>query len=258
MAGGLAVITGDNSIVAVKGAAGSFDTAGAWWNVPGIASWAEGGGDTPTRDIVAFEGVSSQSGRARVQTVECEVSAYAPRHRAWRLIREALIRKSALEFRLRTQRQVILSSAPSNLVLDVSAAGAASFDVSGGEANVSAADAFIRRLRGSEFAAGMVLEYDGGTEDPAFRSIEDIPAAPTRDAAFTIAAPAAAIDGAAAFRITVPSLERVGSATVAAADRTTTRAEGDLSAGLSLTPLALLSEYAIVDAAEQGALPFTA
>ena len=241
MAGGLTVIPGDNSVVSARGSAGTQDSGAAFWGVPGITSWAEGGGDTPTRDIVAFEGVSSQSGRARVQTVECEVSAYAPRHRAWRLIRAALVAKSALEFRLKTQRQVIMAAPPSNVTFAVSAQGVVTL---AGDAS----DAFLNRLKGSEFAPGMVLEIKDGSVNPAFLSIEDI-AAEAKASALTVSAPSGAIAATAAFRITVPSMRRGPfAATVAAADRGTTRAEGDLSAGLSLTPLALLPEYEIDDA----------
>ena len=239
MAGGLAVVPGDGSFIEVKGAVGDIDSGGKWWRLPGVSSWTEGGGDTPTRDIVSFEGVSSQSGRARAQTIECEVSAYAPRHRAWRLVRAALIGATTLEFRLRSARQVLLSAAPDNVTL-AAAKGTGVVTVSG-----TAKAAFNARLAGSEWAPGMVLELaaaSGGA--PKMLVIEDLGG--SGDTIMTVSDPGSAIAASGKFRITIPETVRGPfSASIATADRATSRAEGDLGAGLTLQATGVLPEFTI-------------
>ena len=245
MPGGLLAIPGDGSIVEVQGAIGDLDSGSAWWRLPGVAGWTEGGGDTPTRDIVAFEGVSSQSGRVRAQTIECEVTAYAPLHRAWRLVRAALIAKTALTFRLRTVRQQFLSAGPDNVTLAVATSGLVTVDGTAG-------GAFLTRLAGSEFAPGMVLEIaasSGGAVTPL--TIEEldksIDSGITGMVGMRVSDPAksapAAVSASGNFRIVLPETVRGPfSATVSEADRITTRAEGDFASGLTLAATGVLPQ----------------
>ena len=239
MAGGLAVVPGDGTYIEVKGKVGDIDSKANFWRLPGVSSWTEGGGDTPTRDIVSFEGVSSQSGRARAQTIECEVTAYAPRHRAWRLVRAALIATTTLEFKLRTARQVILSAPPENVTLAV-AATTGVVTVAG-----TAKAAFNERLQGSEFAPGMVLEIaasSGGAAESLV--IEDLSG--SGDTIMTVSAPKSAIAASSKFRVTIPETVRGPfAASVATADRATTRSEGDLGSGLTLQALGVLPEFSV-------------
>ena len=240
MPGGLLAIPGDGSIVEVQGSIGDLDSGSNWWRLPGIAGWSEGGGDTPTRDIVAFEGVSSQSGRVRAQTIECEVTAYAPLHRAWKLVRAALIDKTALTFRLRTVRQQFLAAPVSGITLTLSAEGAVTV-VGSGKA------AFIKRLQGSEFAPGMVLEIKKGNGAPEMLTIEeldgDLNGTITGDVGMIVSKPMAAITGGDNYRITLPETVRGPfSATISEADRITTRAEGDFASGLTLAATGVLPE----------------
>ena len=240
MPGGLLAIPGDGSIVEVQGAVGAIDSGTDWWRLPGIAGWTEGGGDTPTRDIVAFEGVSSQSGRVRAQTIECEVTAYAPLHRAWKLVRAALIEKTALTFRLRTVRQQFLAATASGVKLAVAASGA----VTVSSTNKTA---FLTRLKGSEFAPGMVLEIKESSGAPEMLTIEeldaDLSSLITGDVGMVVAKPSGAIAGTDNYRITLPQTVRGPfSATVSEADRITTRAEGDFASGLTLAATGVLPE----------------
>ena len=238
MAGGLAVVPGDGTFIEVKGKVDGIDSKANFWRLPGVSSWTEGGGDTPSRDIVAFEGVSSQSGRARAQTIECEVSAYAPRHRAWRLIRAALIASTTLEFKLRTSRQQILSAPPASTNLAV-AATTGVVTVSG-----SAKAAFNTRLAGSEFAPGMVLEIAESAGAVESLVIEDLSG--SGDTIMTVSPPKAAIAATAKFRIVIPETVRGPfAASIATADRATTRSEGDLGAGLTLQATGVLPEFTI-------------
>ena len=241
MPGGLLAIPGDGSIVEVQGSIGDLDSGSAWWRLPGVAGWTEGGGDTPTRDIVAFEGVSSQSGRVRAQTIECEVTAYAPLHRAWRLVRAALIEKTALTFRLRTVRQQFLAAAPDNTMLAV-AASTGVVTVTG-----SKKGAFATRLKGSEFAPGMVLEIGAASAVPTMLTIEDLDLSNliTGDDVMIVSDPSKKAVGAVTatnrYRITLPETIRGPfSATVSEADRITTRAEGDFASGLTLAATGVL------------------
>ena len=243
MPGGLLAIPGDGSIVEVQGTAGGLDTGGNWWRLPGVAGWSEGGGDTPTRDIVAFEGVSSQSGRVRAQTIECEVTAYAPLHRAWRLVRAALIAKSALTFRLRTVRSQFYPQTSGGPKLAI-AANTGEVTPSNGAGPANAAALLTTRLAGSEFAPGMVLEIGSSAGAPAMLTIEDISDA----GAMVVSDPAkpakvAMITATDKWRITLPeTLRGPFSATVSEADRITTRAEGDFAAGLTLAATGVLPE----------------
>ena len=239
MAGGLAVVPGDGTFIEVKGNVGGINSGSDFWRLPGVSSWTEGGGDTPSRDIVSFEGVSSQSGRARAQTIECEVSAYAPRHRAWRLVRAALIGATTLEFRLRTARQQILSAAPENVTLAIATNGTVT--VAG-----TAKAAFNTRLAGSEFAPGMALEIaKTDKSEGQILVIEDLSG--SGDTIMTVEAVKTAVAATGNFRIVVPETIRGPfAASVATADRATTRSEGDLGAGLTLQATGVLPEFTIV------------
>ena len=251
MAGGLAVIPGDGSTVYVQGAAvldnNDTLTVSSELAVPGVSGWTEGGGDTPTRDVVAFEGVSAQSGRARAQTIECEVAAYAPFHQAWRLIRAALIRKTSLTFTLRTPRIEVYPQTQNGVQMALTGAtGVIALTNGTGAANSAAT--FLARLQGSEISPGMVLEIVDSGDSNAIKSyaIKSVgSAAATAMVVTEIAGGADLTDIAAtaSVRIAVPSTNRGPfAATVAEADRITTRAEGEFTAGMTLTPTGILPE----------------
>ena len=237
---GLTTFTADGAKVEVRGKVGSIDSGSDYWEVPGIASWTEGGGDTPTRDVVAFEGTATQSGAVRPQSIECEVSAYAPNHRAWRLIRAAAVGGNTLSFRLTTPRNVIDPGGSAARKLGASSAGQLSIT------GTSMAD-FLAEWVAGTYTVGMVVEVEDGSTNPASLVIESIPATPTAINAATVTKPSAAVAATDDYRIVIPSLRRGPfNATVATADRSTLRAEADLSAGLTLQAVSVLPAYTMV------------
>ena len=252
MAGGLAVIPGDGSQVLVQGAAvldnNDTLTISSELAVPGVSGWTEGGGDTPTRDVVAFEGVSAQSGRARAQTIECEVAAYAPFHQAWRLIRAALIRKTSLTFTLRTPRIEIYPETDGGVKFALTgSSGVVALTNGTGAANSAAT--FLARLQGSEISPGMVVEFRGSdangssVKSYALKSVGSAAATAMELTEIAGGADLEDIAATANVRISVPSTNRGPfAATVAEADRITTRAEGEFTAGMTLTPTGILPE----------------
>ena len=251
MAGGLNVIPGDGSVVAIQ----NPNDANEYWAIPGVSAWTEGGGDTPQRDVVAFEGVSSQQGRTRAQTVECEVSAYSPLHRAWVEAKKAQDESSKRNFVLFTERQEYwpfgVDAAVQHIAIPQPGAGETSAIATIAGTGVGSGKALD--LTSSNFAPGMTFAV--GTDAasvvrPTAQNvyvIERITGATTAvvsraDKAVNFAAVAAN----SKFAIIEPQLERgPASCSVGGADRSSTRAEGDLSAGMTLTPGGVLPAYRV-------------
>lgn len=260
MAGGLAAM--EVEVVEVGGEATfggvTHDSGSDFWELPGASSWAEGGGDTPTRDVVAFGRSTSQAGEPRAQTVDIDMSAVSPLHRAARLVRAAYLSRSTLQFQLFTKRQVFLNAAPANVQLTVAANGTVTIsDTVAG--NNDAAEAFLERLKGSEFAIGMALEIKaragGAVVTGDVRQIEENKAAALAGA--MIVSGAGAIAATENFRITLPRLKRGPfTASITAADRSNARAEADLAGAVSLAAKGALPEW-VVDIATGGIPAFT-
>ena len=248
MAGGLLVIPGDGSVVAIQ----NPTNADEYWMIPGVSSWTEGGGDTPQRDVVGFEGVSAQQGRTRAQTVECEVSAYAPLHRAWKEARAAQIANTKRNFILFTPRQEFepwaMGTAARHLLVPEHAAGVPAM------LTIKADDL---DLTSSNFAPGMCFVLAANAADAMLPETEnlyviervtDTKTALCSRVSGTKRAVADVIEAAdtQGFAIVEPQLQRgPASCSVGGVDRASTRAEGDLSAGMTLTPSGILPAYSV-------------
>ena len=232
--------TGGLTSFAAEGSKVQVLDGNAYIDIPGIASWAESGGDAPTREIVAFEGVASRTGRARPQNIECEVSSYLPHHRAWQIIREAVADAGTLSFQLFTPAAAT--------ILAETASGITAALVKD-DATVTFAGSSSPDLSTSTFAPGMVLKIKGDTKNYVIQSIVDNSTAVTKVTMEVFegdAAPGTAVS-AEVYSIIIPQLRRGPfAAQIVNADKATLRAEADLAATLTLQPTGLLPEFSIV------------
>ena len=78
--------------------------ATVWRCVPGVNSYAEGGGEAPERDIVSFKAIAKRTGLPRVPTLEIG-AVYSPAHDVWRKIRAAANAKTIYSYRLTTKEE---------------------------------------------------------------------------------------------------------------------------------------------------------
>ena len=242
MPGGLGVIGSESSVLEYQ------DAAGAWHFVPGVSSWTESGGDAPTRDVVAFEGVGSKTGRQRPQTVECEVAAYMPNHPAWKYMRNAAVAKTVIRVRLTTLAEELYKQTAGK-TLAVPALGVGAYGV----ATVAGNGDFDPTS--SNFAPGMEVVI--GTKRYTIAYIKGINTEAAEDKLVADATPwylyngtGVAIDAETAdpaFSIVIPALRRGPfAAEIVTTDNSTLAAEGDLSSGLTLRPKSLLPEWTVV------------
>ena len=232
--------TGGLTSFAAEGSKVQVLVGSAYMDIPGIASWAESGGDAPTREIVAFEGVASRTGRARPQNIECEVSSYLPHHIAWQTIREAVNDAGTLSFQLFTP-------AASTILAETSSGLTVAFTKDDGTATFAGSGS--PDLSTSTFAPGMVIKVKGDTKSYVIQSITDDSSSVTKVAIEVLEsgiAPASAVS-AEVYSIIIPQLRRGPfSAQIVNADKATLRAEADLAATLTLQPTGLLPEFVIV------------
>ena len=240
MPGGLAVVGSESSVLEYQIADGT------WKFVPGISSWTESGGDAPTRDVVAFEGVGSKTGRQRPQTIECEVSAYAPQHPGWKFLRNAAVNKTVIRVRLTTLKEDIYQGVDGkNRTIAIATTGLVTVDGAFTEPD----------FKSSTFAPGMaikikgdntnyIIEYiDGINENAADEEMGLTDTVPMR------VSPKPDSDVAAndEFSVIIPALRRGPfAAEIVTTDNSTLAAEGDLSSGLTLRPKSLLPEWTVV------------
>ena len=225
---GLTVIPSEGTVL-------QYEDAGSWKDVPGVSSWTESGGEAPERDIVAFEGVAARTGRQRVPSIECEVSAYIPHHPAWIHIRNLAVTNALGRFRLTTKKELVFTNAD---VSATEAGGVLTVVLKSGSAEV------LPDLTQDIYSPGMIIEV---ADDAGYLVI-------TGPAGSTTTIPIArgpnapsAITANKAITISVPSLRRGPfNASVQAADRAAMAAEGDLTSGLTLKPAVALPQWAVV------------
>ena len=251
MPGGLAVIGSESSVL-------EYQDGDKWRFVPGISSWTESGGDAPTRDVVAWEGVGSKTGRQRPQTIECEVAAYAPQHPGWKFIRAAAVSKTVIRVRLTTLKESVYkgTAAAKNRTIEVADA-----DKDSGIVTVKAVAEGPAEpdFSSSTFAPGMVIVVGGknytiayikGINENAGDEEEGLtnPAGDGIGKVLRISpAPGAAIAAAGTYEVIIPALRRGPfPAEIVTTDNSTLAAEGDLSSGLTLRPKSLLPEWTVV------------
>ena len=208
------------------------DRVAEWTNVPGVGSFRETGGDAPTRDVVAFEGTATLTGRSRVPTVECDVSAYLPYLKPWRDIRTAALAQRALEFRLQTPKDTIFTGDGTT----TAAIAAGVLTLAGGNPP---------DLLSPQYAPGVCVE--AGSELFVIESIvTKLTAnvlAVAADGTFSSAA-TSALSSTTDWSLTRPVLIRGPfAAKVANTDRSQLASESNLLSALRLQPLANLPQW---------------
>lgn len=201
--------------------------------VPGVGSFRETGGDAPTRDVVGFEGTSTLTGRSRVPTVECDVSAYLPHLKAWRDIRQAALDQRALEFRLTTPLDTIFTGDSDDTLAITMTTGAFVIAEVGGD---GAPD-----LLAPQYAPGLCFV----TAADVLYVIESIATKLTGTVlAADGSAPSADVAAAPGWKIIRPTLIRGPfAAKVANTDRSQLASESNLLSALRLQPLANLPQW---------------
>ena len=250
MPGGLAVIGSESSVLEYQ------DSGGKWRFVPGISSWTESGGDAPTRDVVAFEGVGSKTGRQRPQTIECEVAAYAPQHPGWKYMRAAAVAKTVIRVRLTSLKEVIYKGTAEAKNRTIAIAETTGLVTTKAVAQGPAEPDFTE----STFAPGMVIEIGNDRYTIAYIKGINTNAAdeeqgltnPANDGIgvimrVTAAGAIAAVAATGVYNVVIPALRRGPfAAEIVTTDNSTLAAEGDLSSGLTLRPKSLLPEWTVV------------
>ena len=245
MPGGLGVIGSEGSVF-------EYQDGSDWKFVPGISSWTESGGEAPTRDVAAFEGVGSKTGRQRPQTIECEVSAYMPNHPGWRFLRAAAIAKTVIRVRLTSTEEIIYSQATGKTVaIPEIAAGAEGVVTVAGDGDFDPVS--------SSFAPGMELQTgaEGSRKNYTIQYILGINDNSDEQTGLAEGTPwrvegrnsiAVAEETAEdEFRVVIPSLRRGPfAAEIVTIDNSSMAAEGDLSSGLTLRPKSILPAWAVV------------
>ena len=223
----LAVAVGSGVIVEVRKGAD-------WLKLPGCSSWTESGGEAPRRDIVAFEGVAQAQGRARAQQIEIEVSAYAPRHPAWREVRRAKEAAEAASFRLTTALIIYEAFSPAaSKTAAIAADGTVTWAIQDPPDAVGA----------GLIAPGMAVALGETYAAVALGDIYMIEEVDGND----ITVEAAAAVAAEAYGLILPKFRRGPIVCdIALADTSTLSADGEMTATLSLTPKGTLPEYSIV------------
>ena len=221
-------VPSDNSILEVK-------VAGSWTKVPGASGWTESGGAAPERDIVAFEGVSSRSGRVRPPSIEIAVTAYLPYHASWQAIRAAALAKTPMEFRITTPEEVLFEEKRTS--------GGPQLAISNGALTVSSADDFPD-LTELQYADGIVLQITPGRKANGY--VLTALAKSSATATAFKSADATVNEAAAPYRILIPSLRRGPfTALILNADLVTLQSEGEMASSLTLKPFNFLPAWEI-------------
>ena len=83
-----------------------FSRDGATFHVlPFIGDISASGGEAPENDVVTFSGVGKVTGHPRVPSLSITVPSYVPQHSTWVVIRDALIKRKPLTWRITTVEQ---------------------------------------------------------------------------------------------------------------------------------------------------------
>ena len=75
--------------------------------LPFIGDISASGGEAPESDVVTFSGVGKVAGHPRVPSLSVTVPSYVPQHASWTAIRNALINRTSLTWRVTTKGQIL-------------------------------------------------------------------------------------------------------------------------------------------------------
>ena len=223
MAGGLNVHPSEETQLDYRKAGGD------WRNIPGVAAYRETGGEAPTREVVAFESTTTLTGRKRVPTIECEISAYSPHHTSYKDLRASSIDQTLLQFRLRTLPVTIF---PLTTGVQIAIAAAT------GLVTLSGPEASRPDFKDDEFAPGLVIVNAG--------KLYVIDKIDFTTGAVTINPLPDSDVSAADFSVIRPALTRGPfAAKVAMTDRGQMSSESNLTTSIRLQPTAELPDWDI-------------
>jgi len=82
-------------------------SGGSWLFIPGVASINESGTEAPTREVSTLQNKIQVVGNPAPPTLEFSISAYLPHHDTNRILRDALIDGTTLQFRYRFPGQTL-------------------------------------------------------------------------------------------------------------------------------------------------------
>ena len=196
--------------------------------LPGAGSYEESGGEAPERDVVAFEGVGSRTGRPRAPSISVGLVSYLPHMPQVDLCVDAFRAGTALAFRIETvERQIFTQvSAAENTAAVAAATGL-----------VTIAGADLPPLGDdSEIARGAVLKLGA----------ERLPVLRVTDTEIFVKRPANDLAAAQDYSFVVPALRKTYLATIRTGDRSTVGAESDLASGFDLRPLGVLPKWSMI------------
>jgi len=201
-----------------------------WLTLPGVAAVSESGNEAPTREVVTFAGTSQQVGQARPPTIEITISAYTPLHRTDRILRDALINNTLLNFRYTFLGQTLRTFSGAANTVAIATTGI-----------VTTAGTSRPSWDDEEFGPGLGIRV--GTRTYIIDSIS----ADANPVVTVNPAPTTQVAATADYSIILPSVRRPSFvARVAAWANTDAGSESALATSLSLAPTAILPRMQIV------------
>ena len=185
------------------------------------------GGEAPENDVVTFSRIGKVVGHPRVPSLSVTIPSYVPNLAAWADIRDALLKRTPLTWRLTTAESELYKASGAGNTVAIADTGVVTF-------------AGVKPDFTTEtYAEGMVIAVGNGKH-----TIDEI----AEDGAIMVKpVPEAAIAAAEDYRVVNPSL-RLGPfiASVRSAGNFELAAESNLTTTLELTPRAQLPAWEIV------------
>ena len=125
MPGGVAFYGSENSRVRVR-----FTSSTDWFDVPGAASYREEGGKKPIREVPAFQGVGSKSGKARPPEIIVNV-VYAPHSQVMKDINNVYKKSTLLDLEYYVPGDVIYTGSDGASEIAIAVTGVVTFSGTG-------------------------------------------------------------------------------------------------------------------------------
>lgn len=202
--------------------------------IPGVASIAESGSEAPTREVSTLANVIQITGNIRPPTIEITIPAYAPMHDTNRILRDALIDNTTLQFRYRFEGQVLATVSGAGNTLAIATSGAVTLAWS---------DDPLVDFTDEAYGPGIALKPTTGPNANTYFIVDTISAT---GALAVRPAPSAQVAAAVGYEVSVPPIYRPSfPARVMSFDNADAGSESSLATSLGLAPTAILPRFEV-------------
>jgi len=211
----------ENARVEVRSASGS------WKFIPGVASVTESGGESPTRTVSTLQNKITVTGNVNPPTISISVAAYVPHHSTMKLIQEALVNNTILQWRYVFQPQTLFTATGNANTVAIATTGVVTFAGTGPS------------LSDEAYGPGIAIKLGS-----AYHVIDSIDG--TTGRATVDPAPGSQIAATADYTIEIPPIYRPSfPARVTMTDNTEAGSESSLATEIGIAPMAVLPQFVV-------------